>query len=175
MDRPQKAARSRARPGPTSRAQVAGSCLGGPALARRAEGRCTWQGPARSPGSPSVRGPRGCRGNAPQRRGLGRAGVPGASRLGRQRGLHASGGAPWRMCWQPWEAGAGVELRPRNKYSVGTGAGHSRSSFLIPGPVGVVGPRRSTAAATSDLLTVSWGTRASCRAPRPGPGPQGPC
>lgn len=45
-------------------------------------------------------------------------------------------------------------------------------SFLIPGLVGVVGPWRSTAAATSDLLTVSWGTRASCQTPQARPGPR---
>lgn len=55
------------------------------------------------------------------------------------------------------------------------GPGHSRSSFLIPGPVGVAGPRRSEAAATADLLTVSQGTGASCQTSQPGArGPMGP-
>lgn len=78
------------------------------------------------------------------------------------------------MCPQPWEAGAGVEPGPRSKYSLGSGAAHSPSSFLIPGPVGVAGPRRSSAAATWDLLTVSWGTGASCQTTSPGLGPTGP-
>lgn len=46
------------------------------------------------------------------------------------------------------------------------GPGHSQSSFLIPGPVGVAGPWRSSAAATADALTVSWGAGASCQSPR---------
>ena len=50
---------------------------------------------------------------------------------------------PQRVCWRPWEAGALVELWPRNECCLGTGAVAFLSSFLIPGPGGVVGPQRS--------------------------------
>lgn len=66
----------------------------------------------------------------------------------------------------------GIESQPRNKYSLGTRA--RAFSGLLPHswPCGSSRTLRSPAAATGDLMTVSWEPRASCQPAQPWPGPQ---
>lgn len=66
----------------------------------------------------------------------------------------------------------GIESQPRNKYSLGTGA--RAFSGLLPHswPCGSSWTLSSTAAATEDLVTVSWRPRASCQPAQPWSGPQ---
>lgn len=66
----------------------------------------------------------------------------------------------------------GIESQPRNKYSLGTRA--RAFSGLLPHswPCGSSRTLSSTAAATEDLMSASWGPRASCQPAQPWPGPQ---
>lgn len=66
----------------------------------------------------------------------------------------------------------GIESLPRNKYSLGTRA--RAFSGLLPHswPCGSSRTLSSAAAATEDLMSASWGPRASCQPAQPWPGPQ---
>lgn len=66
----------------------------------------------------------------------------------------------------------GIESQPRNKYSLGTRA--RAFSGLLPHswPCGSSRTLSSVAAATEDLMSASWGPRASCQPAQPWPGPQ---
>lgn len=66
----------------------------------------------------------------------------------------------------------GIESQPRNKYSLGTGAGAFSELLPHSWPCGSSRTLSSTAAATEDLMTASWGPRASCQPAQPWPGPQ---
>lgn len=66
----------------------------------------------------------------------------------------------------------GIESLPRNKYSLGTRA--RAFSGLLPHSwlCGSSRTLSSAAAATEDLMSASWGPRASCQPAQPWPRPQ---
>lgn len=83
------------------------------------------------------------------------------------------------MLGGPGRPGLGLNRSQEISTVWAPGPWHSRSSFLIPGPVGVAGPWRSTAAATADLLTVWWEQGPPAKhpptpQPTPGSGPTEP-
>lgn len=127
-------------------------------------------GPATSSGQ--LRGGEHCvRPGLPWERLLGGAGGWGRGPgPGGQCGLDAWGRAPEDVP-AAWEAGRGLNCGQEISTVWAPGPGLV-GAFLIPGLVGVVGPWRSTAATTSDLLTVSRGAGASCQGPQAGLGPR---
>lgn len=99
--------------------------------------------------------------------GVGVRGPPGGAR---RCGPDASGKALGGCAGRPWEAGAGVEPWPRNKYSLGTGAG--AFSALLPHSW-PCGSSRTLTLRCSHRCGFAYrlaGNGASCQTPRPGPG-----
>lgn len=111
---------------------------------------------------------RGCPGNASET--LASEAEPGAG-VRRAPGLAGSVGSAPRA--GPPGPGLGLDRGQEVSPVWAPGPWHSPSSFLIPGPVGAVGPSRRAAATAWDLLTVSWGTRPPAKPLGPGraPGP----
>lgn len=120
------------------------------------EGRRAGEAPLRTPGRQEGRPEPGLGSLAPRQ-----AGHRGPARGRTPGGLQ---GSPGRPGW--------LEPQPGDQHSPGPGAAASPSSFLIPGPVGVAGPRRSLPPPLGFALRLvgNEGPLPDCPA-QPGPSP----